>query len=93
MCVCMCGYRHTKFTESTCMCMYNHRHVCLQACMTMCMCACLHVHTLVYVYVYVLTFMQAEFTCEFVSSCIYVGLVYMSVIVFLHACIFACMQA
>ena len=49
MCVCMCGYIHTKFTESTCMCMYTHRHVCLHACMTMCMCACLHAHTLVYV--------------------------------------------
>ena len=65
--------------------MYNHRHVCLHACMTRRMCACLHVHTLLYVGVYVLTFMQVEFTCELVSSCIHVGLVYRSGIIFLHA--------
>jgi hypothetical protein len=93
-CVCVCVDIYTPSLPSlhVCVCILTGMYVYMHAWQ----CVCVHVYMYTHWFtlcVYVLTFMQAEFTCEFVSSCIYVGQVSMSVIVFLHACIFACMQA
>ena len=52
----------------------------------MCVCMFICIHTDLHVCVYMLAYRHAEFACVCVHIYIYVGLVYMSVHVYLHTC-------